>query len=94
MLWALCILFLVCIALIKGKEAGYDVSVHLGSGDGTHVTKTTNINEAGETVTVVVTSDADGDDKLEVTQEQELTEDEKQKAAEELNKMPWLRFPQ
>jgi hypothetical protein len=92
--WLLAVVFLVTLVIVKSRN---NVGSYLGrSGTKTQqpVATATVVNSNGETV-VMLTGDLDGDGKLEtVPEDMYITEDEKKEAAEQLQKMPWLKFPQ
>lgn len=94
--WLLAVGFLVTLFFIKSRNTGYDVGSYLSKGSRTQqpVATFTAVNSNGETV-VMLTGDMDGDGKLETVPEDEyVTKDERKEALEQLQKMPWLKFPQ
>ncbi|KAH7148804.1 hypothetical protein EDB81DRAFT_933242 [Dactylonectria macrodidyma] len=93
--WLLAVGFLVTLFFIKSRNSGYDVGSYLSKGSRTQlpVATFTAVNSNGETV-VMLTGDMDGDGKLETVPEDEyVTKDERKEALEQLQKMPWLKFP-
>lgn len=94
--WLLAAGFLVTLIFVKSRNSGYNVGGYLSKGSRTQapIATATVVNSNGETV-VMLTGDMDGDGKLETVPEDEyVTDDEKKERLEQLQKMPWLKFPQ
>ncbi|KAF7547023.1 hypothetical protein G7046_g9135 [Stylonectria norvegica] len=94
--WALALICLATIALIKTRDdRGYQVGgYHIGADVPTEDFVTASVKmDDGETI-VVITGDFDGDGKLESAQQDDLvSEDDRKNAIQQLEKLPWLRFP-
>lgn len=93
--WLLAAGFLVTLVFVKSRNSGYNVGGYLSKGSRTQapIATATVVNSNGETV-VMLTGDMDGDGKLETVPEDEyVTDDEKKERLEQLQKMPWLKFP-
>jgi hypothetical protein len=92
--WLLGIAFLITLIFVKSRNSGYSVGKMSGTKTQQPIATATVVNTQGETV-VMLTGDMDGDGKLETVPEGEyVTADEKKEVAAQLEKMPWLRFPQ
>jgi hypothetical protein len=92
--WLIGIAFLVTLIFVKSRKSGYGGYNIGGTRTQEPVATATVINTNGEPV-VMLTGDMDGDGKLETVPEDEyVTADQKKEVAEQLQKMPWLRFPQ
>ncbi|KAF4977839.1 hypothetical protein FZEAL_5682 [Fusarium zealandicum] len=93
--WLLGIAFLITLIYIKSRNSAYKVGGYNLGGSKTQdpVATATVLNTNGEPV-VMLTGDMDGDGKLETVPEDEyITANEKKEVAEQLQRMPWLRFP-
>ncbi|KAJ3462914.1 hypothetical protein MRS44_007700 [Fusarium solani] len=91
--WLIGIAFLVTLIFVKSRKSGYGGYNIGGTRTQEPVATATVINTNGEPV-VMLTGDMDGDGKLETVPEDEyVTADQKKEVAEQLQKMPWLRFP-
>lgn len=92
--WLLGVAFLITLIFVKSRSSGYSVGKMSGTKTQQPIATATVVNTQGETV-VMLTGDMDGDGKLETVPENEyVTADEKKEVAAQLEKMPWLRFPQ
>lgn len=92
--WLFGVAVLITLVFVKSRNSGYSVGKMSGTKTQQPIATATVLNTHGETV-VMLTGDMDGDGKLETVPENEyVTADEKKEVAAQLEKMPWLRFPQ